>query len=135
MLEHNLLQPTQGCLRVAQELTLKGVQVSSNGVRGVWGWHKLLSKHERLLRMEAAVREKKLELSEEQVWVLERFSPEFRERHIEANAPGELVSVDTFFVGHLKGGGKIYLQTGWTATAATRSGGFTPASCRWRCTS
>jgi transposase InsO family protein/transposase-like protein len=112
VLEHSLTQPTQGCLRVSQELVLKGVQVSSNGVRGVWGRHNLLSKHERLLRLEAAVREKKLEISEEQVRMLERFSPEFRERHIEVHAPGELVAVDTFFVGSLKGIGKIYLQTG-----------------------
>ena len=53
----------------------------------------------------------KLELSEEQTRLLERFSPEFRERHIEAPHTGSLVAVDTFFVGTLKGVGKIYLQT------------------------
>lgn len=111
VLAHSLAQPTQGCLRVAQELALQGVQVSSNGVRGVWSRHNLLSKHERLLRMEAAVREKTLELTDDQVRLLERFSPEFRERHIEVHAPGELVAVDTFFVGSLKGVGKVYLQT------------------------
>ena len=42
---------------------------------------------------------------------LERFSPEFRERHIEAHFSGDLVAVDTFFVGHLKAIGKVYLQT------------------------
>ena len=40
-----------------------------------------------------------------------RFSPEFRERHIEVHYPGDLVAVDTFFVGTLKGVGKVYLQT------------------------
>ena len=43
--------------------------------------------------------------------LLERFSPEFRERHIEAPHTGSLVAVDTFFVGTLKGVGKLYLQT------------------------
>ena len=43
--------------------------------------------------------------------MLERFSPEFRERHIEAPHTGALVAVDTFFVGVLKGVGKVYLQT------------------------
>ena len=38
-------------------------------------------------------------------------SPEFRERHIEAPHTGALVAVDTFFVGALKGVGKVYLQT------------------------
>ena len=42
---------------------------------------------------------------------LERFSPEFRERHIKSDFTGDLVAVDTFFVGHLKGVGKIYLQS------------------------
>ncbi|HKI51859.1 MAG TPA: integrase core domain-containing protein, partial [Geothermobacteraceae bacterium] len=43
--------------------------------------------------------------------LLERFSPEFRERHIETKHTGDLVAVDTFFVGTLKGVGKIYLQS------------------------
>lgn len=111
MLEHCLAQPTQGCLRVAQELALKGVQISSTGVRGVWMRHGLLSKHERLLRLERAVREDKVSITEEQAKTLERFSPEFRERHIEVKKTGELVAVDTFFVGSLKGVGKVYLQS------------------------
>ena len=111
VLEHCLGQPTQGCLRVAQELALKGVQISSTGVRGVWSRHGLLSKHERLLRLERSVREDKITITEEQAKTLERFSPEFRERHIEVKKTGELVAVDTFFVGSLKGVGKVYLQS------------------------
>ena len=111
ILAHSLDCPTHGALRVAQELSLKGVQVSSGGVRGVWTRHKLLTKHERLLRLEKATSERKLDLTDEQVRLLERFSPEFRERHIETRHTGDLVAVDTFFVGHLKGVGKVYLQT------------------------
>jgi transposase InsO family protein len=70
-----------------------------------------LTKHERLLRLEQATAERKLQLSDDQVRLLERFSPEFRERHIEAPHTGALVAVDTFFVGSLKGVGKVYLQT------------------------
>lgn len=111
VLAHSLHHPTQGPLRVAQELALKGIQVSSTGVRGVWARHNLLTKHERLLRLEKTVRERKLELNEAQVRLLERFSPEFRERHIVTTYTGELVAVDTFFVGTLKGVGKVYLQS------------------------
>ena len=71
----------------------------------------LATKHERLLRLEKQTAERKISLSEEQVRLLERFSPEFRERHIEAPHTGSLVAVDTFHVGTLKGVGKIYLQT------------------------
>ena len=111
ILEHSLAHPAHGALRVSHELMLKGMQVSSGGVRGVWSRHKLLTKHERLLRLEKSVAERRIELSEDQVRLLERFSPEFRERHIETRHTGDLVAVDTFFVGHLKGVGKVYLQS------------------------
>ena len=111
VLDHALVHPCHGAVRVEQELRLKGIQVSSGGVRGVWQRHGLLTKHERLLRLEKTTAERKIELTEEQTRMLERFSPEFRERHIEAPHTGSLVAVDTFFVGTLKGVGKIYLQT------------------------
>jgi transposase InsO family protein len=111
VLAHGLEHPCHGCTRVEQELRLKGLQVSSGGVRGVWQRHGLLTKHERLLRLEQATAERQLTLSDEQMRLLERFSPEFRERHIEAPHTGSLVAVDTFFVGTLKGVGKLYLQT------------------------
>lgn len=111
ILQHALDHPGHGSLRVSQELMLKGVQVSSGGVRGVWSRHKLLTKHDRLLRLEQHVAKHRIILTDDQVRLLERFSPEFRERHIETRHTGDLVAVDTFFVGHLKGVGKVYLQT------------------------
>jgi transposase InsO family protein len=111
ILDFCLDNPSYGPVRVAQELALKGVNVSSGGVRGVWARHDLLTKHERLLRLEKAMQEKTMVLSSEQVRLLERFNPEFRDRHIEANHTGELVAVDTFMVGALKGVGRVYLQT------------------------
>ena len=111
ILDYSLIHPTHGCLRVAQELALQEVQVSSGGVRGVWSRHQLLSRHERLLRLERETRQRRLELSDEQIRALERFDPEFKERHIVTNHVGDLVSADTFFVGTLKGIGRIYLQS------------------------
>jgi transposase InsO family protein len=111
ILDHALEHPTQGAQRVADELLIQGIQVSSGGVRGVWSRHGLTKKHERLLRLEETAEKRKLKLTEEQIEALERFDPEFRERHIEVHFPGDLVSVDTFFVGTLKGVGKVYLQT------------------------
>jgi transposase InsO family protein len=111
ILDYSLNHPTHGCLRVAQQLALEGVQVSSGGVRGVWSRKKLMTKSERLLRLEQTVAKRRIKLSDEQIRLLEKFSPEFRERHIETNHTGELVAVDTFFVGTLKGVGRIYLQS------------------------
>lgn len=111
ILDHALAHPCHGALRVANELVLRGIHVSSMGVRGVWRRHGLCRKHDRLLRLEKATAERPVALSDEQIAALERFNPEFRERHIEAPFTGDLLAVDTFFVGHLKGVGKIYLQS------------------------
>ncbi len=111
ILEHGLEHPAHGAQRVADELLLRDVQVSSGGVRGVWSRHGLMTKHERLLRLEETAKERKLKLTEEQIRALERFDPEFRDRQIEVHFPGDLVAVDTFFVGTLKGVGKVYLQS------------------------
>ena len=40
---------------------------------------------------------------------IEKQNPCFRERHGESSRPGELLSQDTFFVGHLKGV-KVYVH-------------------------
>ena len=96
---------------------LRGIQVSSGGVRGVWIRNDLQTRHHRLLRLEETVWKRtrrvrpRIKLSEEQIQALERFDPEYRERHIQVNATGELVAVDTFFAGTLKGVGKVYIQT------------------------
>ncbi len=111
ILAHALEHPTHGAQRVADELMLRGIQVSSGGVRGVWMRNDLQTRHHRLLRLEETVRKRKIKLSDEQIQALERFDPEYRERHIEVNATGELVAVDTFFAGTLKGVGKVYIQT------------------------
>lgn len=50
-----------------------------------------------------------LELAKQAAF-LEKLNPCFRERHVESPAPGELLSADTFFVGRLKGIGKVYLH-------------------------
>lgn len=111
ILDYCLRYPTHGCVRVAQQLALKSISVSSGGVRGVWIRHNLENKYQRLLRLEEHQGKKKLPLTEDQIRLLERFDPEFKERHIETTCTGELVSIDTFMVGSLKGVGRVYLQT------------------------
>ena len=70
-------------LVVVDELMLKEIQVSSGGVRGVWIRNDLQIRHHRLLRLEEMVRKRNIKLSEEQIQALERFDPEYRERHIQ----------------------------------------------------
>ena len=111
ILAHALEHPTHGAQRVADELMLRGIQVSSGGVRGVWMRNDLLTRHHRLLRLEEMVRKRKIELTDEQIQALERFDPEYRERHIKVGATGELWPWTPFFAGTLKGVDKVYIQT------------------------
>jgi len=68
------------------------------------------SKYQRLLKLEEKALEREIELTAEQVKAIENANPCFKERHVESSRPGELLCQDTFYVGHLKGVGKVYLQ-------------------------
>jgi len=103
ILAYSLDRPGHGAQPTAVDLVLSGVQVSSSGV---CIRHNLLTTHERLLRLKAAAAEQKLTLTEEQIRLLERYSPEFRDRHIETRFAGDVVAVGT-----LKNVDKVYLQT------------------------
>ena len=61
--------------------------------------------------------------------MLESFDPEFRERHIEVHAKGELVAVDTFFAGTLRGIGKVHIQTVLDCFRPPSGPGPTPRRC------
>ena len=111
VLDYCLDFPTHGQLRVSQQLLLKGVQIGIGAIRGIWQRHNILLKHQRLLRLENHYKNNCIQLTEQHITLLEKFSPEFRERHIKADFTGELVAMDTFMVGTLKGIGRIYLQT------------------------
>jgi transposase InsO family protein len=110
ILDYALSKPTHGAQRVANELRLEGLTVSSSGVRGVWLRHELETRTKRLLRLERTASDTTFVLTDEQVRLLERHSVDFRCRHVEASRPGELLNQDTFFWGVLKGVGKIYVQ-------------------------
>jgi len=111
VLDYCLEYPVHGALRVSQQLILRGVHIGVGAIRGIWQRHNLLLKCQRLLRLERHYKNNNIELSENHIKLLEKFDPEFRERHIKADFTGELVAIDTFMVGNLKGIGKIYLQT------------------------
>lgn len=110
VLDYCLHQPSHGAQHVSNELRLQGVNVSPSGVRGVWLRHNLETRTKRLLRLEQTARDETLVLSERQIELLERHSPDFRCRHVESSRPGELLNQDTFYWGTLKGVGKVYVQ-------------------------
>ena len=68
------------------------------------------SRYERLLKLEEKALKEKIPLPPEQVPAIEKANPCFRERRVENKRPGELLCQDAFYVGRLKGVGKIYMQ-------------------------
>ncbi len=113
ILEYCLEYPTHGQVRVSNELKGEGVIVSSGGIRGVWLRHDLATKALRLKRLQKHSLETSNILTESQVQALESAKEE-KQAHgeIETHHPGFLLSQDTYYVGYIKGVGKIYQQTG-----------------------
>ncbi len=104
--------PGFGQLRASQELLKSGIIISASGVRSIWLRHDLESLKKRLKALEAKVAQEGILLTEEHVKLLERSRQE-KEAHgeIETQHPGYLGAQDTYYVGHIKGVGRIYQQT------------------------
>lgn len=104
--------PAAGQVRVSNELRKQGMFVSPTGVRSVWLRHDLHTFKRRLAALEKRSAEEGLVLTERQIAALERKREEQLEcGEIETAHPGYLGSQDTFYVGNMKGVGRIYQQT------------------------
>ena len=112
VVELSFERPAYGQLRASNELKKKGIFVSPGGVRSVWLRHDLETFRKRLKALEARVAQEGLILTEEQLQALEKAKTE-KEAHgeIESLHPGYLGAQDTYYVGTLKGVGRIYQQT------------------------
>ena len=100
--------PTHGPQRICNQLSMEKygfIKVGHTGVHGVLCMNNLNTKKKRLQWIQ--------ELSGVVVNIsqIERDREKSKTRHIEASYPGELVGIDTFYVGCLKGVGRLYQQT------------------------
>jgi transposase InsO family protein len=114
--------PTYSYVKIADQLKLIGVPATANQVRGVWLRRGLVKRYDRLLWLEREAAATGGPLTERVAKLLARYQRQQLtdpEQHIEAPAPGYLGCQDTYFVGTLKGVGRIYAQA------------FVDADCSW----
>ena len=110
ILDLSLTHPAWGCDRLSDTMKLEGSYVSGPTIQNILNQNGMGTRYDRWLKLEGKASEEAMELSGEQVAFIEKQNPCFRERHVESSRPGELLNQDTFYVGHLKGVGKVYLH-------------------------
>lgn len=104
--------PAYGQLRASNELKKKGIFISPAGIRCVWLRNNLETFEKRLKSLEKRVASEGIILTESQVVALEKAKEEkVAHGEIETHHPGYLGAQDTYYVGTIKGVGRIYQQT------------------------
>lgn len=112
VLDYAVEQPAHGQHRTSNELRKAGIFVSGSGVRSIWLRHGVESFKKRLQALEEKVAKEGILLTDSQIAALERKKiDDEASGEIETHHPGYLGSQDTFYVGNLKGVGRIYQQT------------------------
>jgi transposase InsO family protein len=107
-----LYYPAYGQIRISNELRKEGINFSHAGVRSVWKRNGLETMKKRLLALEEKVAKDGIILTEAQLAALEKKKEEQKSfGEIETEHPGYLGSQDTFYVGTLKGVGRVYQQS------------------------
>jgi transposase InsO family protein len=111
VIDYGIENPAFGHLRASNELRKQGVFISPSGIRSVWLRHDMETMQKRLKIVDGK-QSAGMILTEQQLQALERKKQDDEAcGEIETHHPGYLGSQDTFYVGNLKGVGRIYQQT------------------------
>jgi transposase InsO family protein len=106
-------KPAYGQLRASNELRKQGILVSAGGVRSIWKRFNIETFDKRLKKLEEKAAKEGILYTEDQLSALEKAKQEqnISIDEIDTQHSGYLVAQDTFYVGYIKGVGRIYQQT------------------------
>jgi transposase len=111
--------PTWGPRQLSDQLALRGVRVAESTVYRALRRHGLGTRQKRLGLLEAHSAKHAGLLTKRTRKQLEKARPTPSRRHVEAKEPGELVCLDCFYIGKLKGVGPV-----WQITACDAASSF-----------
>ncbi len=111
--------PTWGPRQLSDQLARRGIRVAESTVYRALRRQGLGTRQERLGLLEAHSAQRAGLLTQRTRRQLEKARPTPSQRHVEAKDPGELVCLDCFYVGKLKGVGPV-----WQITACDAASSF-----------
>jgi len=113
-----LAQPAWGPQRISDQLAMRGVSVAASTVYRALRRNGLGTREQRFGIVEQHSARQAGLLTERTRRTLAKARPTPSRRHVEASDPGELVCFDCFYVGKLKGVGKVWQITACDAASS-----------------
>lgn len=106
----SLANPNWDSIQLSNQLKQEGATLSSSAIQNVLTKHGMGNRDERLMILEDQATQDGIKLSAEQIALIEKANPCFRERHLKSESPGSLLVQDTYYVGVLNALGRVYLH-------------------------
>lgn len=117
ILAEALAQPAWGPQRLSDQLAMRGIHVAASTIYRALRRNDLGTRNERLGVLERHSAQRGL-LTERTRRQLQKARPMASQRHVEVNTVAELVCLDCFYIGKLKGVGKVWQITACDAASS-----------------
>jgi transposase InsO family protein len=118
ILAEALAQPAWGPQRISDQLGMRGIRVAPSTVYRCLRRQGLGTRQQRFGLLERHSASRAGLLTERTRRALEKARPTPSRRHVHARIPGQLVCFDCFFIGRLKGVGKVWQITACDAASS-----------------
>ena len=113
-----LAWPSFGPQQLCDQLAMRGIRVARSTVYRALRRHGLGTRRERLGILERHSAQRAGLLTERTRRAIQKARPAASRRHVEAKEPGDLVCFDSFYIGKLKGVGRVWQVTACDAASS-----------------